>query len=235
MPIESESFLNNLLSYRINKSINILESLNKLCDTLYLSVSFGKDSLVLYDIAKKVFPNIHCYFLKSEETYLMYDYERVIQYYLAQGMNLTIIETNRLSENDFDWEKARKAGNKDFDLMPKNYEAYLLGLRKEESKTRFYSLTRKHNKIFEGIHKLNNGKIRCCPLLEWKHEEILLYLNMNKLPYLSVYINNSSARTTARLTGDACRNNTMQQLRSHNLSNYNHLVKNINGLRKEVK
>jgi len=219
-----------LLAYRIDKSRESIRQMLSLSKNPYLALSFGKDSLVMLDLVREQYPDIPCLFLKSEETFLMYNYEEVIKEYIEQGVNLTLVETNRLSENAMDWEKARKKGNQDFllDAFFDGWDGVFMGLRIEESKARRYSLTRKQsNNAGQMVYQYTSGKrkgmYRCCPLAFWKEHEIMVYLEERGLPYLDVYKEGSHIRTTARITGDAARQNALHWVKKNNPENWNKL------------
>lgn len=225
-----------LLNKRINQSLEITEQMLSLCKKPYLSLSFGKDSLVMLDLVRMLKPDIQCYFLKSEETYLLYDYEDVINQYLNRGVKLELIETNRLSENNFDWEKARKAGNKDFQLIDNlsQHDGVFMGLRIEESKGRRCTLLKKENNaIGRFIMKYKDKeKYRCCPVAAWSAFEILHYLQERNLPRLAIYDSEGEKmRTTARLTGDCVRQHGLAWIKKNKPENFNKLISLIPDLR----
>lgn len=203
-----------------------------MCDKPYLALSFGKDSLVMLDLVRSVRPDINCIFLESEESRLLYDYDRVISLYLKDGLNLTTVKTNRLSENET-WTAARKAGNADFFLSEfEGWDGVFMGLRIEESKSRKYSLIKKENneisdKIMVYRTGPRKGMLRCCPMAYWTAFEVLFYLKEKNLPYLNVYDNGHFIRTTARLTGDAERNNALHWIKQTDISRYNKIVSMI--------
>ena len=205
-----------------------------LCSNPYLALSFGKDSLVMLDLVREQYPDIPCLFLKSEESYLMYNYKDVIADYMERGVNIEVIETNRLSENNFEWTKARKAGNKDFLLKAffRGWDGMFIGLRIEESKARRITLIKKsNNEIGDKIMKYKAGQregmFRCCPMAYWTGFEVLLYLKEKKLPYLDIYDEGEQIRTTARLTGDSVRQNTLFWIKQNKPENWNLLIKMI--------
>jgi 3'-phosphoadenosine 5'-phosphosulfate sulfotransferase (PAPS reductase)/FAD synthetase len=206
----------------------------------YLALSFGKDSLVTLDLIRSVYPQIKCLFLKSEESFLLYNFEEIIDYYKNDGINLEIVETRRLSENNWNWEIARKAGNNDFNLFEyEEYDGVFMGLRIEESKARKFSLlTNKHkNRVYPFIHEYTAGRrkgiFRCCPVATWSEDEILIYLKERNLPFFDIYNNGSFIRTTARLTGDAVRRgDCLYWIKKTDPERYNILISKLPELKK---
>lgn len=221
----------SFLSYRTDKSRAIISKMLSLCSNPYLALSFGKDSVVMLDLVREQFPDIPCLFLKSEESFLMYNYEEVIRQYRDMGVKVEIVETMRLTEHGFDWEKARKAGNKDFFLEPffRGWDGVFMGLRIEESKPRKMTLTKKiNNEVGDKIMRYKSGRRhgmhRCCPMAYWKSHEVLAYINKKKLPCLDIYSQGAHIRTTARLTGDSVRQNTLFWIQKNKPENWNKLV-----------
>lgn len=219
-----------IIESRIAESLEIVERMFEVSRNPYLALSFGKDSLVMLDLVRKIKPGITCLFLKSEESFLMYNFEDLIKYY--NDINLQIIETNRLTEHGFDWSKSRKAGNKDF-YRPEffaGYDGIFMGLRIDESKARRISLIkRENNKIGKFIMQYKAGKrkgmYRCCPVAKWSAFEILHYLKCKNLPFLDIYSEGEHIRTTARITGDAHRQNALFWIKKNKPENWNKLIK----------
>lgn len=224
--------INQLFQKRIDKSLRIIEQMLTLCDNPYIALSFGKDSLVMVDLIYRIQRDIPCLFLKSEETFLLYDYERVIESWReSHNLNLHIVDTQRLSEHDHDWNAARKAGNKDF-YRPEFFQGWdgvFMGLRIEESKARRITLIKEeNNSIGNRIMQYKNGQragmYRCCPVADWLGWEIHTYLTDKQLPMLNIYSEGSHMRTTARLTGDAARQSALHWVKKSNPQNYNRLI-----------
>lgn len=222
----------NLIEKKIKKSKDIIYKMMSLCQKPYIALSFGKDSLVMLDLIYEDFPSVKCIFLKSEESYLMYNFEELIAHYKDKlKLNLHIVETKRLTENNGDWQKARKAGNKDFFLDDfKGYDGVFMGLRIEESKQRRISILKKeNNSIYPRIMQYKNGfresMYRCCPIADWTAWEIGFYAQQKGLKLLDIYEQfGTQQRTTARLTGDAVRQNTLFWIKRTKPENWNKLI-----------
>jgi 3'-phosphoadenosine 5'-phosphosulfate sulfotransferase (PAPS reductase)/FAD synthetase len=221
-----------LLKHRINESKKIINQMLSICKNPYIALSFGKDSIVMMDLIYSIAPETPCLFLKSSESYLMYNYEEIIEKYkISHNLNLNIIETDRLGENDNDWEKSRKKGNKDFKLIDCNdFDAVFMGLRIEESKQRRISLIqKKNNEIGKRIMQYKSGdrkgRFRCCPVADWKGYEIEIYCKEKGLQLLDIYEQfGHRIRTTARLTGNAVRSNALDWIKMNKPENYNKLL-----------
>ena len=227
-----------LPEWRIGESIKIIKKMFELCENPYIALSFGKDSLVLLDLIYSI-KKIECIFLKSEESYLMYNYEQIIEKYKrSHAIKLKIVDTKRLTESAMNWQIARKKGNKDF-LLDEffGYDGIFMGLRIEESRARKITLIRKENNIISPrIMMYKNGKrkgmLRCCPISNWKKAEVYSYLKVKNLPMLDIYESEGeNIRTTARLTGDAVRNNSLFWIRKNKPENFNKITKILPELR----
>ena len=193
----------------------------------------------MLDLVTKIKPDIKCLFLKSEESFLMYNYEEVINKY--SHINIEVVETFRLSESDFNWTESRKRGKNDFYLEPftRDWDGVFMGLRIEESKQRRISLvSKKNNLIGDKIMQYKTGKregmYRCCPVAYWDSFEVLLYLKEHNLPFLDVYLEGKHIRTTARLTGDSVRNHSLFWVKKNNPTNWNKLINMIPELKHYV-
>lgn len=229
----------SVLSKRIKESTDIIKKMLELCKNPYIALSFGKDSIVMMDLIYSVSPGIPCLFLKSDESFLMYNYEEVIESYKeTHVLNLNIVETNRLTENQNDWEKARKSGNKDFKLIDSfDFDGVFMGLRIEESKGRRLTLIKpENNEIGKRIMQYKtgerSGRYRCCPVADWKGIEIEIYCRAKGLKMLDIYEKyGHQIRTTARLTGNAVRSNALEWIKMNKPENWNQIIKLLPELR----
>jgi len=220
------------LQHKINKSKAIISQMLSLCSNPYLALSFGKDSVVMLDLVREQKPDIKCLFLKSEESFLMYNYQELIDYY--SDLNLEIVDTFRLTENNHEWTKARKAGNKDF-MLPQffnGYDGVFMGLRIEESKVRKITLINpRNNEVGLRIMKYKAGQRkdmhRCCPVADWTAFEVMTFAQEKGLKMLDAYQQGDHIRTTARLTGDAVRQNTLFWIQQTKPENWNALINMI--------
>ena len=228
-----------VLGQRIQESLSIVQQMLGLSKNPYIALSFGKDSLVMMDLVYRLSPGVKCLFLKSEESFLMYNYEELIEWYQKnRQLNLHIVKTQRLSEHNFDWNRARKAGNQDFylDGFFDGYDGIFMGLRMEESPPRMVTLAAKeHNRIGKFIMQYQAGKrkgmYRCCPVAEWTSFEIMFYLQKCKLPMLDVYRLGDHIRTTARITGTSVRRHTLFWIKKNKPENWNRIVQILPELR----
>lgn len=179
-----------------------------LCPRLYVSLSFGKQSICVAHLAQCICPDIPMFFLASSETWALYDYGTVIEAYCHRfNPCLTIVQTDRLSEAD-SWDEARALGNQDLQQMcpREEWDGWLWGLSFDESRGRRITLKRgvAQKDTHPTIYRYADGKYRGCPIMRWKTDDLAAYIWRHDLPLLSIYQKYGlSQRTTARLTGRA--------------------------------
>ncbi len=74
--------------------------------------------------------------------------------------------------------------------------------------------------------------IRICPLARWQVEDVGAYLLTHDIPFLRHYHHRGfEARTTARLTGDAVRQNILSDIKRDDPQAWNRLVARFPELR----
>lgn len=152
-----------------------------LCSNPYLALSFGKDSLVMLDLVQEQYPEIPCLFLKSEESYLLSNYEELIGHYKNKGVNVEVIE---MRHNDYDFENGKNIEFTQSRFFDK-WDGVFMGIRIEESKARRISIIRKeNNEIGHRIMQYKTGKragfFRACPVADWSGFETFLYCQEKK-------------------------------------------------------
>lgn len=217
---------------RLDKSVEIIKESFKHCNRPFVAFSAGKDSTVLADLVLDANPKVPLRFLSSGETRLIHDVDKVIEYFVARGADVQEINMDRVFADGWEgatWDEQRKAGRRDMELLNDGYDAVFMGLRAEESRNRQISLM---NLRTEGLppycykyKEMRNKMMRICPLAEWKHEDVAAYLYARELPVLEWYEDYGiKSRTTARLTGDAVRQNVLVWLKRKDLTAYTKLV-----------
>jgi 3'-phosphoadenosine 5'-phosphosulfate sulfotransferase (PAPS reductase)/FAD synthetase len=196
---------------------------------LYVSISFGKQSLCLAHMVFHVAPETPMHFLASEETWHLYDYAAVIQQFRARWpINLTIHQTARLS-GAASWKDARDAGDLDLQSMcPRNYfDGWFWGLACEESPQRKKTLLAGYGQetAHPSIFRYADGKLRCCPLMHWQTIDLAAYIGEHDIPLLSIYRRfGLQKRTTARVTKKMLRNQGMALARMTNSAGFRRIV-----------
>ncbi|MFW9872532.1 MAG: phosphoadenosine phosphosulfate reductase family protein [Candidatus Thorarchaeota archaeon] len=195
---EQEKTKYNLLAKRLDKKINkSLETLNKFFNQVqnpYISVSFGKDSIVCLHLTLQVKPNIKVIWVNRGEGGDIEDIHRVIKWYkdnfkinlIELRTGYSILELYKKSSIAY-MEKKKSITNmlkkafKDFNREDKT-DGIIWGLRAEEAIKRTWLIKSKGV-----INKEKNGIIKCSPIAYWKADEIWAYIYKNKLAYLNWY------------------------------------------------
>jgi 3'-phosphoadenosine 5'-phosphosulfate sulfotransferase (PAPS reductase)/FAD synthetase len=179
---------------KLNQAISALQKAINTCDNPAVSFSFGKDSVVCVDIARRIKSDILIINIDRGEGG---DLQEAVDLYdkYAKKYNLNyhrvktpkeILEIYRDADSLYDLRKKdlknnlikgiKKARNK-FDI-----ECEIMGLRAEESKNRNYL------RIYGTLHYSKNEKIyKCKPVLHWTGREIWAYIVDNDVPYISWY------------------------------------------------
>ncbi|MBM7632314.1 phosphoadenylyl-sulfate reductase [Geomicrobium sediminis] len=153
---------------------------------LVYACSFGAEAMVLLDLLSKVQKDARILFLDTDfhfkETKQLI--ERVEKRYPSFEITqakpaLTPVEQaaaygERLWETNPDLCcQMRKLDVLEHHLQP--YDAWLSGLRREQSPTRA------NTEYVNADHKFQ--KIKVCPLIHWTEEEIWMYIRLHQLPY----------------------------------------------------
>lgn len=188
-----------------------IRALLSIAPRCYVSISFGKQSLVVAHLAQQLRPDIPMFFLASSETWALHNYAEVIEQYCARFKpNLTIVQTDRLAEAA-SWKEARDLGDQDLQRMcpREDWDGWLWGLAMDESRQRRITLAQgvKQRNAHPSIYRYADGKYRGCPIMRWGIEDLAAYIATHDLPLLDVYKRfGLTQRTTARLTKKAVRN-----------------------------
>lgn len=170
------------------------------------------------------------YFLASEETWEIDNYEDVITQWRERFCPaLHIVQTYHFfSEPHASWKESRDAGQDDLQTMcnRQEWDGWYWGLAKEESKGRRITLsTRWDGQPHPTIFRYSDGKYRCCPLAEWHILDIAAYIATYDLPMLWTYRQfGLEMRTTARITRANAEMAGMAYLKQKNIAGYNRIV-----------
>jgi phosphoadenosine phosphosulfate reductase len=157
---------------KVDRSLALIkEAYEKYGDRLVVANSLGKDSVCVWDLAKKVSPNIRGFIVttrfKPEETI------RFMSDTVAEYPELKVYENNaeipdKLYETDPDKccdilkvEPTRRA------IKEMNVECWVTGLRCTEGRTRT---------DFKEVEERDKGLIKLNPILIWKEREVWQYL-----------------------------------------------------------
>lgn len=188
----------------------------------YVSCSWGKDSIVLLNLVQQIRPDILVVHYASPESAagITANFPEVIAQYRAKFPNTNYKELVALPEwaNTPDTVLDRLAS-----ILPPEYKLAFVGLRKQESRPRRIVLN-KYGILHQYQSGKHKGNWRCCPLANWKTEDIWTYIVSRDLPYLNTYDRHpdgTNARTNPHARFWYSQNTTLAQseraiLRKHN-------------------
>lgn len=224
---ESKSF-----HKRLEEAKRLIQIALSIAQRPYISFSCGKDSSVLADMVLEFAPDIPMRFLSSGETRLLHNIDEILMWFREKkGAKITEIHINRVFSPEWinkSWNESRKAGVGDLEHLHKeeNFDLAFIGLRAEESPNRRMSLMKCRTEgLPQFIYRMKDGRIRCCPLAQWKTADVGAYLISRGIPFLENYHEEGlQARTTARLTGTAVRMGTLRRLKEQHIEHYNAII-----------
>lgn len=188
------SLLAKRLDRKITSSLSILNNFQNQVKNPYISVSFGKDSIVCLHLTLQCNPNIKVVWVNRGEGGDIEDIQRVIKWY-KDNYNINLIELKtgysildlyrkssiEYMEHNLSITKMLKKSFNDFNLVDKT-DGIIWGIRAEESFKRTWLVKSKGV-----INKEKSGITKCTPLAYWKSEDIWAYIYHNKLAYLDWY------------------------------------------------
>lgn len=232
-----------------------------LCPRPRVSISFGKQSLVLAHMVWQVAPDTPMHFLAASETWLMDNFGEVIDAFLQRfPVRLHIRQTNDAAididapvrwlqerqpaiqwvfktpgDSSWGWNRVVDEGDGELDRLAdrEEYDGWFWGLAKEESQVRAMTLA----KTWDGqphptIFRYTDGRYRCCPLANWHVPDLAAYIAEHDLPMLRTYHREGlDARTTARVRRRSVDVGYMGKLRHYDIQAYNILCARFPELR----
>ncbi len=224
---------------KLDKTVENVKEMLSISKNPYVALSCGKDSSVMADMVLSIDSAIKCRFISSGETRIVHNVDEVMDYF-RQRYNADVEEINidRVFSDewkDAEFDEQRKAGRRDIQNIDNSgYDGVFMGLRKDESRGRKITLSVHHSEGLPNNMYRYNGRAfyRMCPLADWKTEDIGAYLTVNKIPTLDWYNEYGfDSRTTARITGDAVRQNVLFYIHIHNPAGYQKLIQRFPELR----
>ena len=168
---------------KVNRSLHLIEeAYEEFGEQLVVANSLGKDSLAVWDLAKKINKNIKGFIIVTrffpEETIQFMDKE------IERFPELTVFRNDesipdKLQETDPDYccqllkiKPTRRA------LKELNAACWVTGLRCTEGRTRT---------DFQEIEERDRGLIKLNPILSWKEREVWQYLALNNVRVNPLY------------------------------------------------
>jgi 3'-phosphoadenosine 5'-phosphosulfate sulfotransferase (PAPS reductase)/FAD synthetase len=211
--------------YRLDFALSGIEEMLRLAPRAYVSVSFGKQSVCLAHMIYQIAPQIPMYFLASEESWWIHNFQEVIETFLAQWpIELTIVQTLNITNSE-SWQESRDKGQWDLQTMTKReyWDGWYWGLSKGESADRERTLSsRWKGQPHPTIFKYVDSKYRCCPIMEWELLDLAAYISEHNLPLLNLYKEQGlQVRTTARVTRMMADYGGLARSKCENLEGFN--------------
>ena len=222
---------------KLEYALDGIDAMRKLAPLSYLSLSFGKQSIVLAHMLYQLDPNIPMYFLASGESFIIHNFEEVIEKFKSRwNINLTIVYRDHVFDDESNnWQQSRDKGKGDLESMCNrdDWDGWYWGLAKDESKARRITLSKRwpmqpHPTIFKYI----DGKYRCCPIMNWQLLDLAAYIATYDIPMLNQYHSMGlQSRTTARITRKAARWGGVMTIKQTDISAFNRLCARFPELR----
>jgi len=171
----------------------------------YLSLSWGKQSLIVAHMLYVLDPTIPSYFLASSESWGLHNFADVIAAFCDRWpLKHTIVQTDRWADAP-SWQAARLSGRGDLQAVADRdgpWDGWYGGLAREESRTRRIALSMRSDSGHPDVYHYVDGTYRCSPLAAWELPDLAAYIDEFDLPLLAAYHRGGLAvRTTARITG----------------------------------
>lgn len=218
-----------------------IEAMRQLAPNSYLSLSWGKQSIILAHMLYQLQPSLPMYFLASGESWIIHNYAEVIEQFTARWpINLRIVQTDHVFDgSNLSWTESRKRGQRDLQSMcdPAEWDGWYWGLAKHESKGRRMTLSatwdgQPHPTIYRYSGEWAAGKYRCCPLMHWGVMDIAAYVAAYDIPLLDAYHTHGlETRTTARVTGKTTYYGGVSAIKRADLEAFNRLCARFPELR----
>jgi len=186
---KTQEYQNNL----VEAVLSIQQAVEK-CKNPTVSFSFGKDSLVCMDMARRIKPDILVINIDrgyggdvpdALSTYSEYFFKNKInfrQVRTPQSIFEIYHEMGDLHKINKDRVKQNLIAGVKKAIVEYNIDCSIIGLRSQESTGRS-KLKNKGNFYYTK----SDGVFHCCPVLNWTWEQIWAYIISNDLPYLEWY------------------------------------------------
>lgn len=223
----------------------IRQSLDK-TENPYVAFSLGKDSSAMLFMVARQAPDLTTRIISSGETRLLHrNFDEALSWWRKTFPRLDIQEINldRIFSEEWEdatWKEQRAASHGDLgreaakggnDRGP--FDCVFMGLRREESKARRWSLKSPIHRYSDDRKDLNAGMLRACPLAYWTTMDVGALHVRGNIPMLESYEREGlAARTTLRLSKTTVENhNALGDLKRRDMQAYNVLLARFPELR----
>lgn len=210
------------------KAIDALNIFFDLSKNPYLALSWGKQSICLAHMIYQIAPDTKMIFMRSWESFLYHDFERVINEFINNfHINYVDYYKDNVSWNSLSWKETRDLGQNDLQNMAEeiypSWDGVIMGLAKDESKARRITTSLRTTE-WDTIFKYKTKKYRVTPIQDWNNKDLAAYIFKYKIPLLSAYNEGLHIRTTARITSKSADFNGMKGLKYRNMTAYNLII-----------
>jgi 3'-phosphoadenosine 5'-phosphosulfate sulfotransferase (PAPS reductase)/FAD synthetase len=171
------------------KALADLRQFIGMCQRPYVSLSWGKQSIILAHMAYRIDKAVYVIFINEPDTDILADFAEVRQQFLQKWpVNYAEYFMRDGQLKDFAAQFEAKQG----------FDGVVMGLAAVESKGRRYTLAKAD---YHNIYRYSNGKKRCCPLRHWSNQDVAAYVSKYEIPMLSTYRRYGfDARTSAKIS-----------------------------------
>ena len=160
---------------KVERSLSLIdEAYKKYGDSLVIANSLGKDSMAVWDLAKKVSPKIRGFIITTR--YKPQETKQFMKEVVMQYPELKIYESNELIDDNLhstDPDRccyALKVKPTRRAIIEMEVKCWVTGLRCTEGSTRT---------DFKEVEERDPGLIKLNPILIWKEREVWQYLALN--------------------------------------------------------
>lgn len=217
---------------KLSRTQERVREMLEICATPYVAFSCGKDSTVVADMVLRIRQDVPLRFISSGETRILHNVDDVMDWFRqTHGATIEEINFDRLFSEEWQgasFDEQRKAGRRDIQTIDNTaYTGVFMGLRKQESRGRQISLNACKTDGLPSYMYQYKGRdyYRMCPLADWTTDDVGAYIVTHGIPTLRWYQDfGFDSRTTARLTGDAVRQNTLVWVKKNNPAGYARLL-----------
>lgn len=185
----------------VQHSRMVLNAIREHTDSIIVLLSFGKDSIVMLDLAKRVFPNVYpvyMYFVKGlehvedkkKQVEKYYDV-RVLEY--PHWMNSRYMRDSYMKLYNKESSKIKKLKINDIEERARydtGAEYVLNGVKMADS------LERRGMLNTYDMKAINWKSKRVFPLSLWSQKDVKAYIKIKKLPRPISYYNSSNGKTS---------------------------------------
>lgn len=162
---------------KVSKALEDIQAMLSTCVKTYVSVSWGKDSIVMAHLVLRCKSSVDLIHWGSEQERHIANFDEVRDDFLKRfGGNYLDVSSDLMDA------KLRNVGR--VWSLENGYDGVFIGMTKEESRNRRMALSKADK---NNIFTYTDGLKRCCPLANWTVEDITAYVAAHDLKMLNLY------------------------------------------------